>query len=400
MTTLPTWQEQLRALHPVVDNLLDVWRPDGPTEAEVQDMTRLALSILACGYLCHVYTDAERPTFMPLWNFAFNQGGPNPDYVYLQAEVDEEGVYEITGFRGTTRFVEITQQHRRIMDVELFDKPRGGGRAAPTTHELDDLAIGDDGSFRVILSAERPDGHTGDWWPMDPGVRSLLMRKCACDWINEVDARIAINRLDVRGDDMAPAVFAQRFAELPRWIEGMIHFDTRLVRYYLEHHGKNVLLQSQWVKQSGGLATKQAYYDGIYEIGDDEALVVEFPVPDPCRYWQILVADDRFSTVDWVNRLSSLNDVQAHVDDDGRFRGVVSKQDPGVWNWLDKAGFPWGILQARFYQADESPEPTVTKVPVAEVLEHLPSGTRTVSPDERVAQLMTRRTGAQLRRIW
>ena len=27
-----------------------------------------------------------------------------------------------------------------------------------------------------------------------------------------------------------------------------------------------------------------------------EALVVEFPVPDPCRYWQILVADDRFAT--------------------------------------------------------------------------------------------------------
>jgi hypothetical protein len=234
-------------------------------------------------------------------------------------------------------------------------------------------------------------------------VQSLLVRKCACDWINEVDARIAINRLDlpdVRGDDMAPAEFAWRFSEMGQWIEGMIHFDMHLVRYYLEHHGKNVLLRSQWIQQGGGLATKQAYYDGIHEIADDEALVVEFPVPDPCRYWQILVADDRFATVDWVNRQSSLNDVQAHVDADGWFRGVVSRRDPGVYNWLDKADFGWGVLQARFYRADEYPEATVTKVPVADVLEHLPAGTRTVTPEEREAQLRKRRTGAQLRRIW
>ena len=400
MTPLPSWQEQLRALDPVVDNLLEVWRPGGATEAEIQDMNRLALSILACGYLCHVYTDATRPVFMPLWNFACNQGGPNPDYVYLQTEVDEGGVYELTGFRGTTRFVEITQQQRRIMSMDVFNKFGAGPGRGPTTHELDDLTIGDDGSFRVILSAERPAGHEGDWWQMDPGVQSLLVRKCACDWINEVDARIAVNRLDLRGDDMAPAEFAQRFADMPRWVEGMIHFDTHLVRYYLEHHGKNVLLRSQWIQQGGGLATKQAYYDGIHEITDDEALVVEFPVPDPCHYWQILVADDRFSTVDWVNRQSSLNDVQAHVDADGWFRGVVSKQDPGVWNWLDKADVPWGILQARFYRAEEYPDATVTKVPVADVLEHLPAGTRTVAPEERETQLRQRRTGAQLRQIW
>ncbi len=74
-----------------------------------------------------------------------------------------------------------------------------------------------------------------------------------------------------------------------------------------------------------------------------------------------------------MNRQSSLNDVQARIDPDGWFRGVVSKKDPGVHNWLDKADWPWGILQARFYRADEYPEATVTKVPVAEVLEHLPA---------------------------
>ncbi len=308
------------------------------------------MSILACGYLCHVYTDATRPVLMPLWNFACNQGGPNPDYVYLQTEVDEDGVYEITGYRGTSRFVELTQSQRRIMSMDTFDQPRTDApRRGPTTHELDDLTIGHDGSFRVILSAERPDGHTGDWWPIDPGVVSIMVRKCAAR-LDQRDRRPDRHQpARRRGSDMTPEAFSQRFADLPKWIQGMIHFDMPIWSATTSSITARTCCSSRkWIQKGGGLATKQAYYDGIHEITDDEALVVEFPVPDPCRYWQILVADDRFSTVDWVNRQSSLNDVQAHVDDDGWFRCVVSNRDPGVCNWLDKAdcavGDPAGPL--------------------------------------------------------
>jgi hypothetical protein len=396
---LPTWSEQLDLLDDVVDNLVAIWRPDGATEAEVQDMTKLALSILASGYMCHVYTDNTRPVFMPLWNYACNQGGPNPDYVYLNAQVDSAGVYEIVGFRGTSRFVEITQQETDMLGMGTFTEPRTGPPLS-ITQELDDLTIGEDGAFRVVLSAERPEGRTGDWWFLDPRTKRLLMRKCAADWNHEEDARVAINRLDQPGADMSPEDFADRFGDMARWIEGLIHFDMHLVRYYLEHHGINVLLKSKWIESGGGLATKQAYYDGIHQITDDEALIVEFPVPTECRYWQILVADDRFATVDWVNHQSSLNDAQAHVDPDGWFRAVVSKRDPGVYNWLDKADWPWGILQARFYLANDYPDATVTKVPITDVLQHLPADTRVVTPAEREVQLRTRRAGAQLRRIW
>ena len=401
MADLPTWQDQLHSLDPVVDDLLAIWRPDGPTEAEVQDMTKLALSILACGYLCHVYTDNRRPVFMPLWNYACNQGGPNPDYVYLNAQVDEAGVFEITGYRGTTRFVEITQQGQEMMGMNIFNRPQGDGppRKGPTTHDLDELTIADDGSFRVILSAERPDGYTGDWWQMDPGVKRLLMRKCACDWNREVDASVAIDRIDDGGADMTPEEIARRFSDMTAWIDGMISFDMGLVRYYHEHHGINVLLRSTKIDEMGGLP-RQAYYDGIHEIGDEEALIVEVPLPGECVYWQILVADDRFATVDWVNRQSSLNDVQARVDGDRVFRAVISRQDPGVYNWLDKADFPWGIIQMRLYRATDFPAAIVTRVPVSEVLKHLPADTAVVTPAERAEQLRRRREGAQLRQIW
>jgi len=397
MSALPTWTEQIRKLEGVGEGLVALWRPDGASEAEVQDMNKLALSILACGYLCHVYTDGGRPVFMPKWNYACNQGGPDPDYTYSTAEIDPSGVYQISGFRGTSRFVEITQQERLMTSPRHFERT---GPPLTATNDLDELNIDDDGYFSVILSSARPQGYEGDWWSLDPRCRKLLMRRCACDWKREVDARVAINRLDAPGQDMTPEESARRFSEMAEWIDGMIQFDMQLVRHYLEHHGVNVLLRSSWIDGGGGLATRQAYYDGIHQIADDEALIVEFPVPAECRYWQILVADDRFATVDWVNRQSSLNDVQARVDGDGWFRAVVSKRDPGVHNWLDKADVPWGILQARFYRADSYPEMTVTKVASSDVLSHLPPDTPRLTPGEREIQLRERREGAQLRRIW
>jgi hypothetical protein len=395
MTQLPSWADQMRALQPVGENLMAKWRPEGATEAEVQDMNKLALSMLASAYLCHVYPDTKRPGFMPLWNYAFNQGGPDPDYVYLTAELDPAGTYRISGTRGTSRFVEITQQAWDMLRPALLAK---GGPVR--NHDLDDdVTLADDGSFSVVLSQTRPEGHEGDWWEMMPETARLIVRSCSADWRNEVDARLAIERLDDPGSDMTPEEIATRFADLPEWIEEMIAFDMALIRYYREHHGVNAIKRSGVVDEMGGLP-QQAYYDGMHEITDDEALILETDLPREARYWQALVGDDRFCTVDWVNRQSSLNDHQAVVDGDGRFRAVISRRDPGVPNWLDKGDYPWGVIQMRWNRASDHPDPTIKKVSFAEVREHLPADTPVVTPGERVELLRARREGAQLRRIW
>ena len=53
----------------------------------------------------------------------------------------------------------------------------------------------------------------------------------------------------------------------------------QLVRYYREHHGVNTFLRSTKIDAMGGLP-KQAYYDGIHEIDDDEALILETVLPE------------------------------------------------------------------------------------------------------------------------
>jgi len=391
---LPRWAEQMKALEKVGDSLVEYWKPQGATEVERQDMYKLALSMLSGGYLCRVYTNERRPEFMPLWNIALNQGGPNPDYVYVTTEIDAKGVYQISGYRGTSRFVEITQ-HK----LDMFKAERSSTPPVAVTNDLDELKLDMHGYFSVILSAKKPDGYEGDWWPMHPQSDRLLVRKCAADWHTEIDARLAINRLDGESVDMPPEETARRFSDLPAWIEGMIRFDMGLVRYYREHHGLNTLLRSKIIDTMGGLP-KQAYYDGIHEINDSEALIIETELPKKCRYWQALVADDRFATVDWVNRQSSLNDVQARLDADGKFRAVVSRLDPGVPNWLDKGDFPWGIIQMRFNHGSDYPDPTLKKVPFAEIRKHLPADTPVVTPQQRKEQLRKRREGAQCRQLW
>ena len=72
-----------------------------------------------------------------------------------------------------------------------------------------------------------------------------------------------------------------------------------------------------------------------------------------------------------MNRQSSLNDAQAHIDRDGWFRAVISRLDPGVPNWLDKGDYPWGIIQMRWNLASVCPA-TMQKVPFAELLTTCP----------------------------
>ena len=80
------------------------------------------------------------------------------------------------------------------------------------------------------------------------------MRRCSCDWNNEVDARVAINRLDDDGADMTPEEIARRFSDMAEWIKGMIEFDMGLVRYYREHHGVNTFLRSTQDRRDGRAA--------------------------------------------------------------------------------------------------------------------------------------------------
>jgi len=389
---MPEWAAMLENISPVGDQLINRWGRENPSPDDRRDLLRLALSAVANGYLSHVALDPRRPTWTPCWNISMNMGGPCPDYTYRTTDVDPKGTYRISGFRGTNRFVEIGQHSYELLGCE------GPTSVAPMQHSLDELTLGKNGEFSLVLGPERPAGYEGDWSRLQPSTVRLLLRQCAVDWINEVDARMAIERLD----DAPPTTTAEidrRLANLGPWAEGMVRFDIDLARWYRENHGVNVLTRSKKVESIGGMPN-QVYYDGAYEIDDDEALVVETALPRECLYWSILVADDRFSTVDWANHQSSLNEAQARIDRDGKLRAVISKQDPGVQNWLDKADNPWGVIQMRWKLPSDAPDPVVTRCKLSDVRKHLPDETPAYTKERREEAIRLRRVGYQMRLHW
>ena len=106
-------------------------------------MNKLALSILAGATCAGSTPTSRRPVFMPLWNYAFNQGGPDPDYVYSTVEIDPHGVYGSRGSAAPRASSRSRQQAYDMMSPALMRA--AGGTSMQQAHDLDDLTLDADG---------------------------------------------------------------------------------------------------------------------------------------------------------------------------------------------------------------------------------------------------------------
>lgn len=354
---------------------------------------RLLLAGLARATSDALVGDRRHPLFVPELNVAQNIFQPNADTIYKSCLIEPGGSYVLKGERGTTRMMILAQMGPDTLRTGKHHPVLGQG-------DFDTLARDGDGRFEVAIAPERPAGHIGDWWRLEPGCEKLMIRIVSCDWGSEREPRFGIARLDVdEAKGRVPAADLHRaFAEMPGIARVCaLAFPTHVEE--LREQGYLNRLKVFDVSQMSGLQG-QSYYEGAYELADDEALISEVRIPERYRYWSIILTNDLYETTDWYNNQSSLNDTQGVVDDDGVFRTVISARDPGVHNWLDTAGHRSGAIQGRWFGASATPNPSLRKVKLGEVLAELPPGTRRVTLAERAAALRARRLAAQQRVIW
>ena len=354
---------------------------------------RLLLAGLARASSDTMIGDRRHPVFVPELNIAQNIFQPNADTIYKSCLIEKGGSYLLRGDRGTVRMIILAQMGPDTLRT---------GKHHPLLGQIDfdDLTVAKDGSFEVVISPERPAGYEGDWFLLNPDCEKFMVRIVACDWGVEREPRFGIARLDVdeAKGRLSTEQLNEAFAEIPGIAAVCaLAFPTHVEE--LRDEGYLNRFKIFDVSQMSGLAG-QFYYEGAYELRDDEALISEVKVPDSYKYWSIILTNDLYETTDWYNNQSSLNDMQGLVDDDGVFRTVISARDPGVHNWLDISGYPTGAIQGRWFEASEKPMPTLRKVQLADVLEHLPETTRLVSPQQRAIALRNRRLAAQMRIIW
>lgn len=353
---------------------------------------QMAMS-LSQAYTLHFSDDPQRPSFFPLLNPIIKSAAPNPDYMYRLAFIDDVGIFRVSGMRGTNLFTQLGVGSGLVGVDDVPGPPL-------MSIELDeDLTLGPDSAFSFILSPQRPAGYEGDWFELRKGSRTVNVREASYDWVNERDGIFTIERLDAE-------LHYRRWTEdeIAHQLKRMSGFPDRYAKIFvqfvknLEQNPVNEVVLHDW-SGIGGLA-QQTYYEGLFEIGDDEALILETEIPQTVKYWSVLLADRLFNTIEWDKCQSSLNGHQARLDSDGKFRAVISLQDPGVHNWLETAGRTQGVVQGRWYKANSAPVPTLTRVKLAEVRAHLPTDTPVVGEEERRKMLLERWRGAQIRRKW
>lgn len=359
------------------------------------ELYREMMSLLSVGYWSLLYQDPDLPDFVPFW---YNYGAPNPDDLYTSTPIRGDAAYRISGTRGSTRIVTFS-----IGSGQFF--VRGiGDRMGPNLaeYDLDELELSEDGSFEVVLSPERPEGHQGNWWQLGPEATNILVRQRSYDWRNEVAGRLAIQRIDapVVRSRPTPEQLGQNLRQLVEWTESWakwsIEFANRSRRLGFVNKA-----EINGLHDVGGYAI-QKYAMGTWDLQPGEALIYETEVPEEARYWALQLVDEAYATLDHMNlgRQCSLNGHSARLDGDGRFRAVICAEDPGVPNWLDTAGYERGGIFGRLQRCSSYPEPTVTKVEVARLRDHLPADTPSVTPTERDAALRFRRESYQLRHRW
>ncbi len=375
------WHAFCDRLRAAGDTILGDEFPDTPRDhAEgLRWLTRLI------GYATRMEIEAGdplHPCFVRYETPHSQWGGPNPDNVYLRANVDPSRTYRVWGdARGLRQAIfSLNEGDMQLGEFGVFSE-----------RSLDALEVEADGRLEIWLS---PDPQPRNWMPTDPAGRLFTIRTYQSDWVEDAAPVFHIERVGAEG--VPPPVYepAALVAALDRsahWIERTATFWNQYTRAGWKHATPNVANPARPAK---GGADNILYGSCFFELTPGEALLVECDAPD-ADYWSFTL-----HTLGWLesgafaDRQTSLSAHQAHVDADGRLRVVVSEVDPGTPNWIDSEARPRGLLVYRWVWARSNPVPSARVLALSEVRGALPEAHPQIDPPARRAALARRREAA------
>jgi hypothetical protein len=260
---------------------------------------------------------------------------------------------------------------------------------------LEDLEIDADGSFELVLGG----GPSGAGRLEIPSAATIVqIREYYEDWDTHVPGTFEITRRGSEGDAPPrrdPADVARRLGAVMPWIEGYLRAHGGMVERLRSGVAANSIAPPG--NQLGGNKNIQ-YGFGRFELDPDQALLIEFAVPD-ARLWSVQwLTDPWYENPDLANRSTSISGRHAHVGSDATVRVVVSATDPGVPNWLDVGGYSRGILMMRWIWCTAGSDISTEVVDVAKLHDVVPDDTPTVTPEQRRAEQARRRSHFASRR--
>lgn len=337
------------------------WNLNSPED--ITNSHRSLMHTLETALVGYFEQDATRPDFRRIVTPSRKLTGDNSDAIYFDAPISGEHSYVIQGSMHGAAYFSLT----------IEEGAEDGLMASNTAGVINDnnLEIDSNGHFTVYLGGKPRDKN---WLALTPGASRVTTRHyfenavCAASE-PDMEPRIRIECLSSQDvpqppNDASVAAGIRRVSNAVRSRTLGMPPMANGVQPGFVSLTPNCFPAPQ-PPGDFGLAAFDAHYSmAPFFIGPDEALVITGRWPR-CQFGNVCIWNRFQQTLDYRNRSVSLNRAQTVLEDDGSFRMILSHSDPGLPNWLDTEGNPFGLLFWRFFLATgdvETPQAEVVKL--------------------------------------
>lgn len=451
-TLRAAWDEMIEALQDARDAIDQPQLMPAPgTDRNLAEGYRYLMGYAHSAVERAFHMDTERPHFRNALSVITRSTIDNADAIYFYTAIDGRQSYRLRGKAGDTRhwrgeepvITGVKAPHYVIFETTSGELPGDSGSLMELrpgiktqTGRLDSsrIAVNEDGSFEILLAPECPAGYTGNFVPTlkvrqrpqpadstespERYANYISGRQLFNDWEQEEAIYFEITQVGAEGSHAPPYCADKAAAELRefgRIVRNQMHFWnafwTILMGTYGAREGSipgvafprnsfNTVNAASGA--TGGGQSTNLYAGGVFELGPDEALIIENDIRLKPQYIGFQIGNLWGESIEYANQIGSLNGHQMTVDDDGVLRLVLAHSDPGVPNWLDTTGHQEGFMTPRWTYSEtpaqeDWPVITAKKVPFSEIRQHLPAATAKISPQQRRDQILVRQQHVQRR---
>ncbi|KAJ5778081.1 hypothetical protein N7520_001327 [Penicillium odoratum] len=315
----------------------------------------------------------------------------NPDCIYRTIPIDYSLDYVITGYRHTPAPADTT--------FSLISDVNSQNTIASISNS--DLIINDDGSYTITINSSTA-GNNTNHIQSTLLAKQLFIRNNLGDWLTQTPDNITVEL--VGGTSSTPITDAE-ILSTAKWNlqESIIDYGAGSLGIKTSVNEVNTL-SSPSQSSTLGTLTSQASSFGHFSLDTNETLVATL-TPGDSTYWVFPVTDPWMITVNPGSSQDSLNSEQAVANSNGTYTLVVSREDPGVYNWVNTTGLNEGTIMVRWQGLPTSDSDstsvaiTTQLVQLSDLASVLPTETKYVTSEERADQLAQRVAGYALRTV-
>lgn len=328
----------------------------------------------------------------------------NVDTFYRTLRIDEDSAYEINVRVGKTLPSQLTFMVYNWLQHDGTD-PRNDVPLGTLTITENTPPRNPDGTITLTVGPEPANGRLNHL-QLKPGAKQVLAREIRGDGSLPA-VKLAVKRTRGSAKVKSLEALAEEAAGLiASGVKATINISVGFGHLSENKPGE---LRVRWIEETGSKDQKLSTDEPLgpdralgfltsflFNLREDEALVLTLNMLG-AQYLSINSYRPFILSPEHVNRTSSLNNYQTKKNPDGSITFVFARKDPGVYNWIDSGGIPYGIVAVRWQTLTNPVSGTLKNamqvikvVKIADLRQELPPTTVWVTPEQRSEQRATR----------